>query len=446
MAEISPKTYRKILVVEDSRTQAEYLRHILENEGFRVTLAENGTEALEQIAIDRPSMVFTDIVMPELDGYELCRRIKSDEKTAGIPVILVTQLFDPADVIHGLEAGADDFIIKPFEAEYIRSRLDTILAAMQRPDPDGNLPPLEVTTGKNTYLVASSRLRIFNVLLSTYEVAVRKNAELLDAQDRLATLNEQLQQAVMDLKESNTRLTQENLERQRVQKALDEANTKLNLMASITRHDVINQLTSQHEALESALSLRDRDSATAWQRVATSAEIAVQTLNAVRFTGEYQKVGVKAPQWQNLHALVESAVQHTPAMTVTIENSIPPDREIYADPLIEKVFSNLLENALKYGGKLTVIRFSLENAGGTARIICEDDGLGIPAHKKEIIFSYDHGMNTSLGLFLSREILAITGITVKETGTEGVGARFELLCPPGTLRTSANTKEPVQGT
>ena len=445
MAENSPKTYRKILVVEDSRTQAEYLRHILENEGFRVTLAENGTEALEQIAIDRPSIVFTDIVMPELDGYGLCRRIKSDEKTAGIPVILVTQLFDPADVIHGLEAGADDFIIKPFEAEYIRSRLDTILAAMQRPDPDGNLPPLEVTAAKKTYMVASSRLRIFNVLLSTYEVAVRKNAELLDAQDRLATLNEQLQQAVMDLKESNALLTQENLERQRVQKALDEANTKLNLMASITRHDVINQLTSQHEALESALSVRDRDPAVAWQRVATAAEIAVQTLNAVRFTGEYQKVGVKAPQWQNLHALVESAVQHTKAGTVTIENSIPADREIYADPMIEKVFSNLLENALKYGGKLTYVRFSMESTGETARIICEDDGIGIPAQKKEFIFSYDHGMNTSLGLFLSREIVAITGITLQETGTEGTGARFELFCPPGTLRTSASAGEAVQG-
>ncbi|PKL63619.1 MAG: hybrid sensor histidine kinase/response regulator [Methanomicrobiales archaeon HGW-Methanomicrobiales-3] len=434
MADTEKKPIRKILVVEDSRTQAEYLRHILENEGYRVTLAENGNEALEQIAIDRPSIIFTDIVMPELDGYDLCRRIKADEKTAKIPVILVTQLFDPADVIRGLEAGADDFIIKPFEAGYIRTRLATILSAMQHPDPDGDLPPLPVTAGGKTYTVTSSRLRIFNILLSTYEVAVSKNAELLEAQDRLGSVNEQLQQAVENLKLSNTRLTQENIERQRVQKALDEANTKLNLMASITRHDVINQLTSQHETLESALQLRDRDPKKAWEHVATAEEIATRTLNAIRFTGEYQKVGVKAPQWQNLRMLVDAAVKHTTPGTIVIANTLPQNQEIYADPLIEKVFANLIDNAIKYGQKLTSIRFTLETNGDAAIIVCEDDGVGIPEKKKELVFSYEYGMDSGLGLFLSREILAITGITLRETGTEGTGARFELRCPNGTLR------------
>ncbi|MCK9579905.1 MAG: response regulator [Methanoregula sp.] len=434
MADAPQKTIRKILVVEDSRTQAEYLRHILENEGYRVTLAENGNEALEQIAIDRPSIIFTDVVMPGLDGYELCRRIKGEEKTAGIPVVLVTQLFDPADVIRGLAAGADDFIIKPFDAGYIRTRLATILTAMQQPDPDVDLPALPVTVGGNTYTVSSGRLRIFNILLSTYEVAVSKNAELLEAQDRLGTLNEQLQQVVEDLKTSNIRLTQENIERQRVQKALDEANTKLNLMASITRHDVINQLTSQHESLESALSLRNRDVEKAWGHVAIAAEIATHTLNAVRFTGEYQKVGVKAPQWQNLHALVSAAVKHTTPGTISIVNTLPPDREIFADPLIEKVFANLIDNAIKYGKNLTSVRLILEVDGTDALIVCEDDGVGIPAAKKEMVFSYEYGMDSGLGLFLSREILAITGITLKETGTEGAGARFEVRCPPGTFR------------
>ncbi len=436
MADPEKKPIRKILVVEDSRTQAEYLRHILENEGYRVTLAENGNEALEQISIDRPSIVFTDIVMPELDGYELCRRIKADEKTAGIPVILVTQLFDPVDVIRGLEAGADDFIIKPFEAGYIRPRLLTILSAMQQPDPDGDLPALPVMAGGKTYTVNSGRLRIFNILLSTYEVAVSKNAELLEAQDRLGSLNEQLQEAVENLKQSNTRLTQENIERQRVQKALDEANTKLNLMASITRHDVINQLTSQHEALDSALLLRDQDPKKAWEQVTTAAEIATQTLNAIRFTGEYQKVGVKAPQWQNLRTLVDAAVKHTTPGTVAIANTLPQDQEIYADPLIEKVFANLIDNAIKYGQKLTSVRFSLETEGEAAIIVCEDDGVGIPEKKKELVFSYEYGMDSGLGLFLSREILAITGITLSERGTEGTGARFELRCPPGTLRST----------
>ena len=434
MAESIQKANRKILVVEDSRTQAEYLRHILENEGYRVTLAENGTEALDQLSIDLPAIVFTDVVMPGVDGYELCRRIKSGERTAALPVILVTQLFDPADVIRGLECGADDFIIKPFEPGYIRSRINTILAAMQHPNPDGDLPALPVTVGERTYMVSASRLRIFQILLSTYEVAVSKNAELIEAQDRLGALNEQLQQVVEDVRQSNARLTKENIERERVQKALDEANTKLNLMASITRHDVINQLTSQHESLETALSLKERDPEKAWNHVASAAEIATQTLNSVRFTSEYQKVGVKAPQWQNLSALVGAAVKHTTPGQVRIENDLPRNLEIYADPLIEKVFANLIDNAIKYGKTLTHVRFSIRKEGDAAVVTCEDDGVGIPSMKKELVFSYEYGMNSGLGLFLSREILAITGITLTETGTEGGGARFEVRCPAATIR------------
>ncbi|MFH0967784.1 MAG: response regulator, partial [Methanobacteriota archaeon] len=131
-----PKGPMKLLVVEDSRTQAEYLRHILENEGYRVVLAANGLEALEQIRIDHPALVLSDIIMPGMDGYELCRTIRSDAALASIPVILVTQLFDPVDVIKGLEAGADNFIIKPFEARHVNSRIQAVIQMLARPDPD----------------------------------------------------------------------------------------------------------------------------------------------------------------------------------------------------------------------------------------------------------------------------------------------------------------------
>jgi DNA-binding response OmpR family regulator len=434
MTETRAKPIRKILVVEDSRTQAEYLRHILENEGYRVTLAENGTEALGQITIDPPSLVFTDVVMPEMDGYELCRRIKEDERTRSIPVILVTQLFDPVDVIRGLESGADDFIIKPFEAGYLRSRISTILSAMERPDPDGLLPGLPVVFGEKTYNVASSRIRIFNILLSTYEVAVSKNAELLEVQDRLNGLNEQLRQAVEDLKKSNHNLEQENLERRRVEKALDEANRKLNLMASITRHDILNQLTTQHEYLESALAQKDRNTVVAWTQVASAKTITDQTINAIRFTGDYQKIGIKAPIWQDLRTLIEGAIQATPTGAVAVENSVPENVQIYADPLISKIFTNLIENAIKYGKTITALRFSLSDLDGTRIIICQDNGIGIPPENKDKIFSYEYGMNTSMGLFLSREILALTGISITENGEFQKGARFAISCPPSTIR------------
>lgn len=424
----------KILVVEDSRTQAEYLRHILENEGYRVLLAENGREALDNVTSFLPAMILSDIVMPEMDGYELCKRIKQEKTTSRIPVILVSQLFDPADVIRSLECGADDFIVKPYDPDYIRARIKGIIEALGQPDPEGIPAPLDVPLAGTIHRITAGRLRIIRILLSTYEVAVRRNSELEEAREQMNAINEQLHSAVDDLKESNTRLESENSERRRVEKALDEANKKLNLMASITRHDVVNQLTTQNESLDYALRLKDTDAAKAWEYVSAAAQIGTRTLNSVKFTGDYQKVGVKSPQWQDIRSLIDTAAGENAHGHLQIKNEVPSRTEIYADPLIGKVFSNLMENSVKYGVKVTMIRFRLEKTASGSTIVCEDDGVGIPDARKESIFTYEHGMTMGLGLFLAREILAITGITLFETGKSGSGARFEIRCPEKTIR------------
>ena len=104
-----------ILIVEDSRTQAEQLRHILEQSGYHVRVARDGATALTKLQDDLPSLIITDINMPVMDGYELCRRIKDDQRTANIPVMLLTTLSDPLDVMRGLECGADNFTVKPYD-------------------------------------------------------------------------------------------------------------------------------------------------------------------------------------------------------------------------------------------------------------------------------------------------------------------------------------------
>ncbi|MDV2481220.1 hybrid sensor histidine kinase/response regulator [Methanoculleus sp. Wushi-C6] len=420
-----------ILVVEDSRTQAELLRHMLEQEGYDVTLAADGETALRKMEAIRPAIVLTDVVMPGMDGYDLCRRIKQD--LPGIPVILVTNLFDPADVLRGLAAGADSFIVKPVEPGLVRSQLEAVLRTAERADPDST--PLEVSFAGSTYIVAAGRLRILNTLLSTYTVAVAKNAELQEAQEQLHTLNEQLTDTVEELSCSNESLAAENQERRRVEKALADANKKLQLMASITRHDLLNQLSALWGYLDLALMLREKDPAGAWQHIESAAGMVNRIDNTVKFTAEYQKVGAAAPVWQEIRAVADRSVRHVAPGAVTVRNDVPPGVEVCADPLIEKVFANLIENALRYGKTLTTITFSLRReADGTSTILCEDDGVGVAPGEKEKIFSYAYGMNTGLGLFLAREILAITGITIQETGTPGNGARFELRCPAEVIR------------
>ena len=121
---------------------------------------------------------------------------------------------------------------------------------------------------------------------------------------------------------------------------------------------------------------------------------------------------------------------------VNVNNAIPRGAEVFADPLIAKVFYNLMDNAVRYGGKITTILFTVQESGDDCQIVCEDDGEGVPTEEKEKIFDRGFGKNTGLGLALSREILSLTGITIRETGEPGKGARFEMTVPKGMWRIS----------
>jgi len=218
--------------------------------------------------------------------------------------------------------------------------------------------------------------------------------------------------------------------------ALREANRKLNLLSGITRHDINNQLTVLQGYLailekkqpDPSLSEYFQKAATAAQRISTM----------IQFTKEYEKIGVNAPVWQDCRTLVDTATKQAPLGTVTMNNDLPAGTEVFADPLIVKVFYNLMDNAVRYGEKITTIRFSAQESGDNYLILCEDDGNGIPEDEKERIFDHDFGKNTGLGLFLAREILNITGITIQETGSPGKGARFEMTVPKEHWRIPAN--------
>jgi len=117
-----------------------------------------------------------------------------------------------------------------------------------------------------------------------------------------------------------------------------------------------------------------------------------------------------------------------------VHNNLPADAELFADPLVLKVFYNLIENAVRYGGTITTIEFSLQENGHDHLIICEDDGDGIPKVEKKQIFERGFGKNTGFGLFLSQDILSITDLSIRECGIFGEGARFEILIPSGKFR------------
>ncbi len=185
----------EILIVEDSATQAEELRFVLEESGYRVTVARTGAKALETVRKRRPTLVVSDIVMPEMDGFTLCRKIKQ-ETASSVPVILLTSLSDPEDVMKGLECGADNFITKPYDAGYLLAHIKDILVNLQLRSGSKRHKGMEIRFKGNTYVITAEREQILGLLLSTYETAMMKNDELKEAQGRLEGLNEQLEKMV----------------------------------------------------------------------------------------------------------------------------------------------------------------------------------------------------------------------------------------------------------
>lgn len=427
----------RILIVEDSRTQAEYLSHLVTNGGYRVVVASDGKKALEVMQHERPALVLTDIVMPEMDGYQLCEAIKANDITRSIPVILVTQLYDPSDVLKGLESGADNFIVKPYDPEQVYSRIAVTLESTGRSDPDGAQEPIDIEFAGTPHRIASGRLKILNILLSTYDFAVRKNAELQDAHEHVSALNEELTSSVEELQHANKRLSQENAERSRVEKALADANRKLNLMTSITRHDINNQTL----ALQAYIDLSEAavTDPTVLQYIRKLRLVANTIQKQISFTKEYEDIGIHAPVWQDLQALTEPLHTFLKGTGITLKNR-DLGYEVYADPLLSKVFENLIDNSLRHGKNVQHIMISTVAGEKGERILrYQDDGDGISDEDKKKIFQKGFGKNTGLGLFLSREILEITGIVIRETGIAGRGVQFDMHIPPEGFRSLQGT-------
>ncbi|MDO9550206.1 MAG: PAS domain S-box protein, partial [Methanoregula sp.] len=213
-----------------------------------------------------------------------------------------------------------------------------------------------------------------------------------------------------------------------VEEALREGNLKLNLLSSITRHDVANQLTILQGYVQiAAMEKSNPFIADYLAKIISSANIITRQ---IEFTRMYQELGVKAPVWIR----IETVIGPGEIVVPVVYSGTCKGVEIFADPMLERVFFNLFDNAVRHGTHVTEITIRCERAPGGIVVLVEDNGTGIAATDKEKIFGRGVGRHTGLGLFLVREILSITGITIKETGIYGQGARFEIFVPEGKYR------------
>ena len=167
-----------VQIVEDSLTQAKRLERLLRAKDYEVSLARNGAQGLAMVRQLKPTVVITDVMMPEMDGYEMCRQIKADKALRDIPVVLLTSLSDPRDVIKGLQCGADNFLTKPYDDAHLLRRLEHILANLELRRSGQAMMSVEVFFAGQYHKLTADRIQIIDLLLSTFEAAVLQSNQL----------------------------------------------------------------------------------------------------------------------------------------------------------------------------------------------------------------------------------------------------------------------------
>lgn len=187
-----------ILVAEDSRTQAESLMHILNSHGYQVRIAQNGLQALALMKEKTPTILISDVVMPQMNGYELCQHMRNDVALNNIPIILLTSLSDVHDVVRGLECGANNFVTKPYERIHLLSRIEAILLQTRSIASEQGSKEAQITIQGHRYLITANKQQILDLLVSTYEAAMQKNHQLTETQLKLQELNNLLEEKVVE--------------------------------------------------------------------------------------------------------------------------------------------------------------------------------------------------------------------------------------------------------
>ena len=421
-----------ILIVEDSPTQAQQLQHLLEEHGYTVAVATNGKEALAVIRQREPSMVISDIMMPEMDGFALCKKIKSNKKLTDIPVVLLTSLSSPSDVVQGLQCGADNFIRKPYEGKYLLNRIHLLLTNREMQKTEKIRVGLKIRFQGQEYLITSERQQMLDLLMSTFEEAVRVNDELRAREQDLKTANEGLESEVAERQRAEA-------ETRKLNSELAAANKDLEAFSYSVSHDLRAPLRAidgfSQALLDDHWAGLDVDGRDHLQRVRAAAQhmgmLIDDLLNLSRVTrGE-----------MNLGAVDLSAVALKIAKELReaepgrlVEFVIEPGLVANGDArLLGVALDNLLRNAWKFTKErsLARIEFGINQDADKPTYFVRDNGAGFEMEFADKLFQPFQRMHsiaefegTGIGLATVQRVVRRHGGEVWAAAQKDKGATF----------------------
>ncbi|MDD2490567.1 MAG: response regulator, partial [Bacteroidales bacterium] len=190
---------RHIVASEDSLVQAKRLEYLFKKNEINYKIFNNASDAYESIIVSKPALVISDVVMPGMDGFEFCTKIKNNKSLSNIPVMLLTALQDSDDIIKGLQSGADNFVTKPYDESEILERIEHLLENREIESISDDGGEINLKFRGNEYKITSSKRQIIDLLISVYETASKRNSELRDIKSQLERSNIELKQANSDL-------------------------------------------------------------------------------------------------------------------------------------------------------------------------------------------------------------------------------------------------------
>ena len=471
----------EILIVEENLTESEHLKHILEQHGHQVSIEHSGQGALDHMRRGKPQLVISAVMLPGMDGYALCRAIKADEQLKDIPVVLLTSLSDPTDIIRGIKCGADNFVTKPYDEELLMSRIEYIVLNRELRVGAGAQKGLEIIFGGGKYLITPERAQIVDLLLSTYETAVQKNLELLRVEEELKSLNERLK---IEIKERTSELVGEVADRKHAERALIESEEQagqalidsneragqalivseerlqqsqkmeaIGTLAGGVAHDFNNLLTVILGNTYLALRNLQPDDPTQLRLIEVekaSSRAAVLTRQLLAF-GRRQHLERRAINLNETIGEIMKLLQRIIGEDVEVNVKAGSGLSaVFADPAqIEQVVMNLAVNArdaMPGGGKLTIEtsnvtldenyrrQYPFVQPGRYVEIRVSDNGTGMDAETQGRIFepfftTKEVGKGTGLGLSMVYGIIKQHDGHINVYSEAGLGTTFRIYLP-----------------